>query len=452
MEAILSASYQARTRLIITAFLTIFITPLVHAQVAQELGRRVLPSGDTLVKRSAPSVWRFGVVGGVQGGVDAGSLAVTFPPSLAAQTLALAPAQLSFGWYAGAIAEWLPVGSRVGAALRLYAADVRRGLFSAALADNPFGYRRYEAVTALQYVTIAPSVFYAVTSDRRLRVFGGADVELLTSAANTVQPRLVVSEKGDVAAEPAIAAVPVNALRVDGHLGLSYDIPLLHTSPKAQQSSALQATVTPSLSVHAGMPIATGGVWTTPWNAVTVRFGMALTFGAKTMEEVRIPSRQSIAAGRSGGNELSNESSNDAVLGLAKTNKPSETDVVGGGGESQNILIIPNESTSLLYVAQQDTTLTAEMKRYLNSVVAYMKIRKKATVRLTGHVEAVGSVADKRKISEARAAEAARYLVAKGVERKRIVESGAGDKQPVGDNRTEAGRKQNRRLEIVVVE
>jgi outer membrane protein OmpA-like peptidoglycan-associated protein len=431
--------------------LLVCITSALHAQ---ELERRVLPNGDTLVKRIAPSVWRFGVVGGVQGSVDAGSLAAAFPPSLAAQTLALRPAQPSFGWYAGAIAEWMPVGSRISAALRLYAADMRGGLFSASLPDNPLGYRRYEVLTSLQYLTISPSVFYGLTADKRLRVLGGVDVELLMNAASAVQPRLAISERGEIFAEPAIPAVPVHTLRVGGHLGVSYDIPIFHRPMKPQKSSALQsvqATITPSLSVHAGMPIATGDVWTTPWNAAVVRFGVALTFGAPNTEEVRIPSRQSIAAGRTGTSGGS-EASNDEPSGLSKTNKPTETDVVGGGGESQNILIIPNESTSLLYTAQPDTALTGEMKRYLNSVVAYMKIRKKAIVRLTGHVEAVGSATDKRKTSEARAAEAARYLVSKGVERKRITDTGVGDKQPVGDNRTEAGRKQNRRLEVVVVE
>ena len=43
------------------------------------------------------------------------------------------------------------------------------------------------------------------------------------------------------------------------------------------------------------------------------------------------------------------------------------------------------------------------------------------------------------------------YLVSKGIEKSRVYTEGKGKKQPVADNKTAAGRAQNRRVEIEVV-
>ena len=42
-----------------------------------------------------------------------------------------------------------------------------------------------------------------------------------------------------------------------------------------------------------------------------------------------------------------------------------------------------------------------------------------------------------------------KYLAGKGVDAKRLSTKGWGDTKPVGDNRTEDGRTQNRRVELV---
>ena len=59
-----------------------------------------------------------------------------------------------------------------------------------------------------------------------------------------------------------------------------------------------------------------------------------------------------------------------------------------------------------------------------------------------------GNAAKNVKLSAARAAAVKAYLVGKGVAADRVTTKGAGSANPIGDNKTDAGRAQNRRVEI----
>ena len=68
-----------------------------------------------------------------------------------------------------------------------------------------------------------------------------------------------------------------------------------------------------------------------------------------------------------------------------------------------------------------------------------------------GHTDSVGTDAYNQKLSVRRAEAVKAYLQSKGVEANRIYTEGKGEKQPVADNKSAAGRAQNRRVEIEVV-
>ena len=73
-------------------------------------------------------------------------------------------------------------------------------------------------------------------------------------------------------------------------------------------------------------------------------------------------------------------------------------------------------------------------------------------VRIVGHTDNTGNDAVNNPLSVNRAQSARDYLVAKGVDGRRIVTEGHGAKQPLADNATEAGRAKNRRIEIYLAE
>jgi OOP family OmpA-OmpF porin len=75
------------------------------------------------------------------------------------------------------------------------------------------------------------------------------------------------------------------------------------------------------------------------------------------------------------------------------------------------------------------------------------KLSGKESLEIIGHTDSKGSKAYNQKLSERRAQAVADFLRTFGVKNNMSV-SGMGETQPVADNATDAGRAQNRRVEI----
>ena len=71
-------------------------------------------------------------------------------------------------------------------------------------------------------------------------------------------------------------------------------------------------------------------------------------------------------------------------------------------------------------------------------------------VDVVGHADATGDDTYNQSLSERRASSVASYLVSHNVLPDRVFVAGQGERQPIASNDTEAGRAQNRRVEIVV--
>jgi OOP family OmpA-OmpF porin len=84
--------------------------------------------------------------------------------------------------------------------------------------------------------------------------------------------------------------------------------------------------------------------------------------------------------------------------------------------------------------------------------MAIVKHHPNATFEVAGHTDAVGSDAYNQKLSQRRANNVRAYLVQQGVEPSRMIAVGYGESQPVADNSTEAGRAENRRVELRITE
>lgn len=84
----------------------------------------------------------------------------------------------------------------------------------------------------------------------------------------------------------------------------------------------------------------------------------------------------------------------------------------------------------------------------LNEVAEFAAAYPDAKLDVSGHTCSIGADAYNQSLSERRAASVKAYLVNKGVAADRIVSEGYGETRPVADNKTKAGREENRRVEI----
>lgn len=97
-------------------------------------------------------------------------------------------------------------------------------------------------------------------------------------------------------------------------------------------------------------------------------------------------------------------------------------------------------------------TLTPSDKDVLNTIATRLKQEaSSAQLTVTGHTDSVGSDTYNQKLSDKRAHSVVEYLIQQGVPRSSFVSvTGAGESQPVADNKTADGRAQNRRTEIKI--
>lgn len=72
------------------------------------------------------------------------------------------------------------------------------------------------------------------------------------------------------------------------------------------------------------------------------------------------------------------------------------------------------------------------------------------SIEIVGHTDSTGGYQYNVGLSQRRAQSVANYLVSQGVNPARVTTRGAGPDQPVASNNTEAGRQQNRRVEVTL--
>jgi outer membrane protein OmpA-like peptidoglycan-associated protein len=87
----------------------------------------------------------------------------------------------------------------------------------------------------------------------------------------------------------------------------------------------------------------------------------------------------------------------------------------------------------------------------LNSVVLVVKEFDKTNIEVSGFTDSTGSDQYNQELSERRAGSVGSYLTSQGVSSGRVWTKGLGERYPVADNDTPAGRERNRRVELKLI-
>ena len=176
---------------------------------------------------------------------------------------------------------------------------------------------------------------------------------------------------------------------------------------------------------------------------------------AKVAREYQL--RMSFAAVRSDGVVVS-----DADLAGAANAEQVKKDAIG------NIVSLQDDGRDGGHFESNSDVLTPRAERYFSAIAdiynqekfvrsmgdpkAHQQGSQSGADRkllLVGHTDDTGSSRLNAELSERRARAVAEYLERRGIPRDQIYYQGAGETYPIADNNTEAGRAQNRRVEIV---
>jgi len=97
------------------------------------------------------------------------------------------------------------------------------------------------------------------------------------------------------------------------------------------------------------------------------------------------------------------------------------------------------------------STLKPESYRSLNALVEFFNEYPNVVVEIGGHTDNVGGASYNKKLSQARAASVAEYIIQQGISRDRFRAKGYGFDKPKASNKTAKGRAQNRRVDFTIL-
>ena len=112
----------------------------------------------------------------------------------------------------------------------------------------------------------------------------------------------------------------------------------------------------------------------------------------------------------------------------------------------QILLVMPSNIT----FATDSAVFQTGFNNILDSVAIVLKKYDKTLINVTGHTDSTGSDDYNLKLSQQRAVAVGNYLNLRGVNASRLVVRGMGESMPIASNDTEAGRAQNRRVELSI--
>lgn len=109
--------------------------------------------------------------------------------------------------------------------------------------------------------------------------------------------------------------------------------------------------------------------------------------------------------------------------------------------------VVLNMPSDVTFGVDQDTVRSSFFP-VLNSVAIVLNRYQQTVVDVYGYTDSTGDDSYNLQLSERRALSVANYLNAQGVDSRRFAVTGFGETRPIASNATEAGRAQNRRVEI----
>jgi outer membrane protein OmpA-like peptidoglycan-associated protein len=102
-----------------------------------------------------------------------------------------------------------------------------------------------------------------------------------------------------------------------------------------------------------------------------------------------------------------------------------------------------------VHFATGSATLAGDSQSVLNQTAQALKSNADWRMRIIGHTDSIGSASANEQLAQQRASSVMGYLTAHGVDQSRLSIEAKGDTQPVSTNKSDTGRAENRRVELI---
>ena len=150
----------------------------------------------------------------------------------------------------------------------------------------------------------------------------------------------------------------------------------------------------------------------------------------------------------------------------------SDSGVTGGNWSSYKLVVLQEDAAAQVVTARKmldeldkagfialylnfDTgkwDIRPESAGVVKEITALMQQQPALKISIEGHTDNVGTPAANKTLSENRARAVMQAVVAQGIAADRLRSAGHGQERPIADNRSEDGRANNRRVELVKVQ
>ena len=123
------------------------------------------------------------------------------------------------------------------------------------------------------------------------------------------------------------------------------------------------------------------------------------------------------------------------------------------GCPKQKFIVVTKNKIELKQKVHFETakaTIKPDSFAMLTEIADVLKANPQMQIRIEGHTDIRGGLKYNMRLSQNRADSVKQFLVGQGVDAARMESRGFGPTQPLGDNRTSAGREQNRRVEFII--
>jgi outer membrane protein OmpA-like peptidoglycan-associated protein len=429
----------------------------------------------------------YGPMTGANGNIDIGELQLLRKPwDVYSDTnkhyISYVP-DFGAGYFLGLAADWQPPNALFGGSLRVFLFDTWKSTaYSEKYMDEIE--TEYDNTTGFTYLTISPAVRYNFLSNFHL--FAGLDIGVSLGYESYLVRKHTLG--AEISHDYKWEFEDVKT-RFGGHLGIAYEMVLVDISQR------MRVKLSPFISVHAGTGMISDEK--SSWNTITGRIGISFKLGPDKIEydtlmyvpqadsipfilatldrkrDITFPEltmvAKSITSGLAGvsGGLIETDTKFESAVMIEMSAKPDivraireKIDIVLAGttkpkeklGEKIVIKEVKiNELETYQFATSESTELSIELKKRLDQFSDYLRRNTGTTIAIIGHSDDQGNFQQNDQRAKDRAEKVKQYLMKKGIPEHRLLATGKGSIDPIASNKTESGRRQNRRVEIKIV-